>query len=215
MFKLKSLKQIGVGTAMLMGSALSYLGARNANKQNQLNMDRSYENPLGPRIEDGKKYGIHPLAAIGATGGYSPTIPMQNELAGVGQMTNMLAQNQQKTSIIDEQLKQYALTEAKQRQHDRQYEYELLIPVKHKDYPEKTMWAFNSKYLAYGTFPTLVTMAANKETALNLLKQSLTGAEKQKLEQTQKYLEMQKLSPLHREFIQEGGANTYRGKIRR
>lgn len=199
---------------------LQYKGAKNANNQNYSLQQQALNNPLGPRIEEGKKYGIHPLMAIGASPGPMPTVPMQNPLGGLNQLSNMLTQDNHQDSIIDTQLKHYALQEAKDRAYDRQFEYELLIPVRHKDYPEKTMWAFNSRYLSYGTFPTLITMAANKELALKELSKSLTPDEQSKLGKLKEFLDGKKsrtegLSPLHKQFIDEGGLNTYKGKIRR
>lgn len=165
-----------------------YSQERNRGDQVQLNehnfrMQKQFaKNQLHWKITDAARHGIHPLAAIGAPPGVMPTIPMQgaNNQGLQSQLSNMLAEQGKSKNIVDEQLKQYALVEAQQRQYDRQYEYELLIPVRHKDHPTKTVWAFNPRYLAFGTFATLTVMAANKDLAKQLMQEQLTPEENTK-----------------------------------
>lgn len=161
--------------AILAGGALQAYGAYQANKSNVSMQENYARHGLGWRIEDAKKYGVHPLAAIGASPGPMPTIPMQNVFSGLSSAISSLPQG---TSGIDERLKMYALEEAKRRANDSQYDYELLIPVRHKDMPGQTLWAFNPRYLAYGTFATSVVMAANKDMALKLFEDQLDSKEK-------------------------------------
>lgn len=174
-----------LAAATIGSGILQSYGSYRANKAN-VSMQEDYaKHGLGWRIEDAKKYGIHPLAAIGASPGPMPTIPMQNELGGLSSALQNLPPG---TSGIDERLKMYALEEAKRRAHDSQYDYELLIPVQHKDMPGQTLWAFNPRYLAYGTFATSVVMAANKDMALKLLSDNLPGDEKGTLSDAIKHM---------------------------
>lgn len=155
-----------------IGPTVSFLGSMYTNRKNSEMMQDYRNSPLGPRIRDGMRYGIHPLAAIGAQPGPMPTIPMQNSLS---QLSPAFTQPQE--SEIDAQLKVYALNAAKEAAYDAKYNYELLIPVKHKDMPGKTVWAFNPRYLAFGTFASAVVMAANKDMAMKLMKEQLKPEE--------------------------------------
>lgn len=168
-----------LAAATLASGAMSYYGAKKANEANMDTQLQMAKHGLSWRIEDAKKHGIHPLAAIGASPGPMPTIPMQNEFAGLSRAFQNLPRP---TNPIDERLKMYALEEAKRRAHDSQYDYELLIPVQHKDMPGQTLWAFNPRYLAYGTFATSVVMAANKDLALKMIEGQLENNEKSVLQ---------------------------------
>ena len=66
--------------------------------------------------------------------------------------------------------------------------------------PGQTFWAFNPRYLAYGTFATSVVMAANKDMALKLLTDQLDPKEKGTLQDAirhmQKYNKQRKTKKL-------------------
>lgn len=177
-----------------VGTAVGANQQNKTNKQNRELQDEYAKQGVGWKIEQAKKYGIHPSVAIGASQGPMPTIAMQNPLANLsGGLSNAAAMHhQQKSDEIDAELKKYALEEAKARAYDRLFEYELLIPVTHKDYPGQTIWAFNPKYLAYGTFATAVVIDANKDGALKKFKEMITPTEGGLLDKTLKFLNQSK-----------------------
>jgi hypothetical protein len=173
------------GGLNFLGGYMGMEGQKEINKENIQYQREFAKRGLGWKIEDAARYGIHPLAAIGATPTPMPTIPMQNPMA---HMSSALQNIQMPDSGIDKALKMYALDEARRRAQDAKYDYEILIPVKHPHMPGKTLWAFNSRYLAYGSFPTMLVMAANKDVALNMLREQLSPEENSVLDKTIKHL---------------------------
>jgi hypothetical protein len=152
----------------------AYGDYQSTNNQNRKMQYEFAKHGLGWRIEDAKKYGIHPLAAIGAAPGPMPTVAMQNpSMANMSSgftpppvtdptdnlVKNLTIQNLQNTLKLQEsQLKEIAQSD------------QLLIPVQHKDYPGKKVWIWNPRFHVYGTIPTVVTAHGNQDEILKLMR---------------------------------------------
>lgn len=158
-----------------VGGLLGMNSQKEINQQNWKNQIHMAKHGLGYRIKDAAKYGIHPLAAIGAIPGPSATIPMQNEMSHMSSALKSMAQAgySDKDGAVDAQIKQYVLAEAKRKALDSKYDYSLLIPVEHPQYPGIKWWGFNSRYQAFGSFANTVVMASNYDQALELMKQNV------------------------------------------
>lgn len=80
---------LGGPFAPLLGAGIDYLGARADRKQQQA----FAQSGLGMRIEDGARYGLHPLASAGATGGpqYQPVNAPGTWSNAFGQVQNNIA----------------------------------------------------------------------------------------------------------------------------
>lgn len=154
-----------IAWAPIIGAGITTLGSMYTNKKNREMQYDMAKNGLGWKIEQAKKYGIHPLAAIGAAPTPMPTIPMQNPLGGFSS-----ALNQTGSDPTEDQLKmltienlQNTLKLQKHELEQLKYSDQLVIPVEHKDFKGKKMWIWNPKFHVYGTIPTLVTAASNQD----------------------------------------------------
>lgn len=146
----------------IIGAGITALGSMYTNKKNREMQYDMARNGLGWKIEQGQKYGIHPLAAIGAAPTPMPTIPMQNPLSG---MSSALTNNTGRDAI-DEELRRHALNAARDEASDRLYRNYLVVPVNYKG---KQLWVFNPRFQSYGTFAQAITFAENADIAKKAL----------------------------------------------
>jgi hypothetical protein len=185
------------------GGLLSLLGQNSANHSNRSMQYDMAKNGLSWKIQDAAKHGIHPLAAIGAAPGPMPTIPMQNSLAGMSTALVNHANTLGSQDPVSAQIKQYTLDQLRRESENAKWDYSLLIPVDHPQYPGLKFWGFNQRYQSYGTFANGVVLAANKDQALELLKGQMSEKEKAQAKRAEEDLKRRRgtkdLKPYKRE----------------
>lgn len=160
-----------------------------ANRANMSAQERFARDGLGWRIEDAKKHGIHPLAAIGASPGPMPTIPMQAPQSNLGALlSNMITPHTNPTNIMDAEIQRETLASLRREAKSAKWDYSLLIPVTHPHAPGKTFWGFNPKYQMYGSTAQALVIAANKDEAFKLLLEQAPTSEKERLIKLKKRL---------------------------
>jgi hypothetical protein len=170
------------------GGLLGYQSSKDINTANR-DLQYAYATRgLGWKIKDAARYGIHPLAAIGASPTPMPSIPMQNPMSHLSSAFSSIADrmHDSEQGTIDKQIKTYVLAEAQRRALDSKYDYQLLIPVEHPHQPGVKWWAFNSRYQAFGAFANTVVMAANADQAMELMGNKLGDKAKTLIEEFKK-----------------------------
>lgn len=68
--------------ASLLGGAMNRRSAKKANKQAQYQFDQQMDHSVSRRVADARRAGIHPLYALGASAGASPTIMAGQHASG-------------------------------------------------------------------------------------------------------------------------------------
>lgn len=68
----------------LLGGVMGNKAAKKANRQAQQQFDQQMDHSVRRRVEDAKRAGIHPLYALGASSGASPTIMAGQHSSGSG-----------------------------------------------------------------------------------------------------------------------------------
>lgn len=154
-------KILGSNTAKFAGN----IYANYANSANRQTVGGNMEQ----QILIGKKYGIHPLEAIGGNVGSTPAIPMQNPLAGI--------QGKVEENNLDTKIKEESLNALLRESNDHRNKYSLMIPLSltpdSKD--GKKWWGVNSNYLGYNFLSTGLVYAANGEEALKLALEKISS----------------------------------------
>lgn len=144
-----------------------------ANSMNSANQ-RTVGQNMTEKILTGRKFGIHPLEAIGGNSSPSATIPMQNPFGGTQQVQQQDPTETRTKKLIMEQLE----NEAK----DRKYKYSLLVPVSLKGEPNKKYWGLNSHYFGYTFVASSIQAAANGQEAWAKLLETLSDDEKKEID---------------------------------
>lgn len=196
-----------MGWASVIGAALGGIGQHQTNQANthgsRYGMKKGLLHLLR-QASHAQAYGIHPLAALGASPNTGPVVPMQNPL---GPLSAALANQQiDPDTGINRELKEYALREAKRREADAKWEYSILIPVSHPHLPEgKKLWAFNSKYAMYGLTAQTMVVAANSKEAMSLIFKGATPQQQKYLQELQNQKKRKKLKKHKQEWRPGGG----------
>jgi hypothetical protein len=169
----------GYGDILKLGGSVLTAVAGSQSDINNAKMQYEFaKNGLSWKIRDAAKHGIHPLAAIGASPTPMPTVPMSGSLSGLSSALTTIGNMDNSGKIVEKQIQKYVLAQLQREALNAKWDYSLLIPVDHPQYPGLKFWGFNSKYNTYGTFPNMAVMAANAEQALELMKEEMTPKQK-------------------------------------